>query len=206
MATEEFKAAVEEKKLLRIRIMLKDSLIVDPTFKEFDEMVTYAEHQIRDLYEAFNGGKLENDETKWNEHVMNEELVGLVTNFSKTRISHLKKVVAKVLKSRIEEINCERSKRNERGILENKQKKNSGSNLSYDKKRIQTEKDKGKIVTDNQAIRKRDLMTIRKEINHLSGVMNKIEKEKKWMPKYIDEIEECAKEILNAIEEYKEHK
>ena len=70
MATEEFKAAVEEKKLLRIRIMLKDSLIVDPTFKEFDEMVTYAEHQIRDLYEAFNGGKLENDETKWNEHVI----------------------------------------------------------------------------------------------------------------------------------------
>lgn len=162
--------------------------------------------RIRDLYEAFNGGKLENDETKWNEHVMNEELVGLVTNFSKTRISHLKKVVAKVLKSRIEEINCERSKRNERGILENKQKKNSGSNLSYDKKRIQTEKDKGKIETDNQAIRKRDLMTIRKEINHLSGVMNKIEKEKKWMPKYIDEIEECAKKILNAIEEYKEHK
>ena len=40
--TNEFKEVVQSGKVLRIRIMLKDSLLIDPTSKLFDEMLQYA--------------------------------------------------------------------------------------------------------------------------------------------------------------------
>ena len=97
MVSQEFKASVADKNLLRTRIMLKDSFVVDPTLAQFDEMLSYASGHLPDLFTQFDGEYLENDISKWNRDVMNEELVRLVTNFSKTRIDHLKKVVSKVL-------------------------------------------------------------------------------------------------------------
>lgn len=104
MLSQEFKATVSDKNLLRTRIMLKDSFVVDPTFVQLDEMLSYARVYLPGLFVPFDGECLENDEAKWNDNVMNEELVQLVTNFSETRINHLKKVVSKVLKPEIEKI------------------------------------------------------------------------------------------------------
>jgi len=42
MVSPEFNSAVKTGNLLRVRIMLKDSLIVDPTFAQFNEMLAYA--------------------------------------------------------------------------------------------------------------------------------------------------------------------
>lgn len=112
MISLEFKAAISVKNLLRTRIMLKDSLIVDPTFEQFNEMLAYAESKLSNLFVPFDGERLENDRTKWNEVVMNEELVKLVTNFSEKRVEHLKEVVAKVLESKAAKIRCEKNEQN----------------------------------------------------------------------------------------------
>ena len=108
MLSSEYKASVSNRNLLRTRIMLKDSLVVDPTFVQFDEMYGYAEKNFTDLLDIYDDGFLEKDESKWNKDVMNEELSQLVANFSQQRIEHLKKVVASVLKLEAERITNER--------------------------------------------------------------------------------------------------
>ena len=52
--TNEFIEAVENKKKTRVRIMLKDTLLVDPSFRVFNEMLEYAECHILDLYDKHN--------------------------------------------------------------------------------------------------------------------------------------------------------
>ena len=41
--TQEFKQAVLQNNNLKTKIMLKDSLLVDTSFNQFDEMLRYAE-------------------------------------------------------------------------------------------------------------------------------------------------------------------
>lgn len=50
MISPEFKKAVTEGKLLLTRIMLKDSLLLDPTFDQFDEMLLYAKSHFPNLF------------------------------------------------------------------------------------------------------------------------------------------------------------
>lgn len=99
MVSPEFKKAVSERNLLLTRIMLKDSFVLDPTFAQFEEMLDYAMLYFPDLFVPFDGGSLENDASKWDEALMNKELVQLVSNFSEERVDHLKMVVAKVLEA-----------------------------------------------------------------------------------------------------------
>lgn len=104
MITQEFKSTVLNKNLLRTRIMLKNSLIVDPTFLQFDEMLEYAQRILPNLFCSFESDVLENDSSKWTENQMNIELVELVNNFSLERINHLKKVIETVKKDKIKKI------------------------------------------------------------------------------------------------------
>ena len=99
MVSQEFKIAVSEKNLLRTRIMIKDSFVIDPTFDQLEEMLSYVRTRLPDLFVPFDGGEFEDDPEKWTVNVMNTELVQLVTNFSEKRLGHLKKVVAKVLEA-----------------------------------------------------------------------------------------------------------
>lgn len=99
MVSPEFRATVSEGNLLRTRIMLKDSFVLDPTFAQFEEMLDYAKPYFPDLFDPFDGGFLEDDTSKWDEALMNEELVQLISNFSEERVDHLKMVVAKVLEA-----------------------------------------------------------------------------------------------------------
>lgn len=118
MISPEFKKAVTEGKLLLTRIMLKDSLLLDPTFDQFDEMLLYAKSHFPNLFVSFDGETLETNETLWNCVVMDQELTTLVTNFSEVRVNHLKRVVAKVLAEKAKKIRCEREekKRNQHPI------------------------------------------------------------------------------------------
>ena len=47
----DFKRAVDTKNIRLARIMLKDSLIIDPTFEEFNELLNYAEQELPYLYD-----------------------------------------------------------------------------------------------------------------------------------------------------------
>ena len=49
--TSEFMEAVNNGNRTRVRIMLKDIMLVDPTMEKFDEMLKYASSKMNDLYD-----------------------------------------------------------------------------------------------------------------------------------------------------------
>jgi uncharacterized phage protein (TIGR02220 family) len=74
--------------------MLKDSLLVDRTFKQANYMMSYiSKNWDGEFFDAHNGRELIEDKTKWDDDYMNEQMVVIVDNFSKERWSHLKQIV-----------------------------------------------------------------------------------------------------------------
>lgn len=93
--TNSFHEAVKEGNVRRVRIMMKDSLLVDPTFTDFNNM----EKEARDmsgLYDAHDGREFISDASEWNNDYMDTLMVQVVSNFSHERIEHLKNVVEKL--------------------------------------------------------------------------------------------------------------
>lgn len=90
--TNTFYDAVSSGKLRRVRIMMKDSLLNDPSFTEFNEMLNAARN-MKELYDDHDGRVLNYEKSSWTDHYMNELMVQVVGNFSRDRIDLLKKVV-----------------------------------------------------------------------------------------------------------------
>lgn len=88
--TQEFKQAVLQNNNLKTKIMLKDSLLVDTSFNQFDEMLRYAESQLKDFWvkDEDDDEILSNDPQEFN-----AILAGLVNHFSRKRVNHLKKMI-----------------------------------------------------------------------------------------------------------------
>ncbi len=93
--SEEFKEAVEQNKKTRVRIMLKDSLLVDSSCTEFDEMFRFAQSSMPDIMDSHDGESFKTPE-QWNEDYLNDQMVAVVNNFSKERVDLLKKMVKKL--------------------------------------------------------------------------------------------------------------
>lgn len=108
--SQEFKEAVEEKKLIRVRIMLKDSLLVDPTLMQFEELENYAASNLSDLYVEHDGEALHDDAGAWTQDYLNQQMVTAVSNFSKERIGLLKRMVRHIYSDRADRIRDEREK------------------------------------------------------------------------------------------------
>ncbi len=102
--TNEFKEAVQAHKTILVRIMLKDSLLVDPTAAQFDEMERYAMGQIEDLYTEHDGETLNFNESSWDENYLNQQMVAVVNSFSKERIRLLKSMVRVLYKEKVDTI------------------------------------------------------------------------------------------------------
>lgn len=107
--TQEFIGAVESGKTLRVRIMLKDILLVDPTATKFDEMEAYASSVLGNLYDDHDGESLNYDVTGWNEDYLNEQMVAVVNNFSKERIELLKGMVRHIYHDKVQKICSEQA-------------------------------------------------------------------------------------------------
>lgn len=90
--TQAFTNAVAANDIKGIRIMMKDSLLVDPTFREFDEMSRLAA-AVPGLYDAHDGRSLEEEPSAWDDSYMDKLMVQVIRNFSHERLNHLKKVV-----------------------------------------------------------------------------------------------------------------
>lgn len=90
--TNAFRDAVSNADVRGVRIMMKDSLLVDPTFAEFNEMSALARN-VPNLYDEHDNRSLIMDETEWNDDYMDKLMVQVVGNFSHERIEHLQKVV-----------------------------------------------------------------------------------------------------------------
>ena len=99
----EFISAVQDHDLLRTRIMLKDSMLMDLTMRDFEERLAYAESKLSDLYEDYDGGPLPNDISVWNRELLDDQVVALINNFSKQRVSFLKKLVRHVFSTNAQE-------------------------------------------------------------------------------------------------------
>lgn len=92
MLTKEFFEAVHSENTVLVRIMMKDSLLVDPSFHDFREMEKETA-LMKDLYEPHDGGDLEESSENWTVEYMNEQMADVVLNFSRERMEHLQKVV-----------------------------------------------------------------------------------------------------------------
>lgn len=90
--TEYFRNAVTSKNVIGLRIMMKDSLLVDLTFAEFEEMNTLA-RDVPGLFDPHDGYGFEGDRSSWNDTYMNKLMVQVIDNFSHERVNHLKEVV-----------------------------------------------------------------------------------------------------------------
>jgi len=89
---ESIKNAVSQGDIKGIRIMMKNSLLVDPTFAEFKEMENLTLN-MNGLFDEHDEGEFIYDKSVWNDDYMNKLMVQVVGNFSHKRIDHLKEVV-----------------------------------------------------------------------------------------------------------------
>lgn len=115
--TNAFKEAVSSGNVRRLRIMMKDSLLVDPTFEEFNQMQKLAA-SVPGLYDAHDNKEFVTDKNLWDDNYMNKLMVQVVYNFSRERINHLKEVVRKL---RPVSVTPNKSKKNDK----------SEANMSY---------------------------------------------------------------------------
>lgn len=91
-----FKEAVTEGNVRKIRIMLKDSLLIDPSFAYFKELEEAAS-SVKDLYDEHDGRNFNENPDEWTDEYMDKIMVQVVGNFSHERVEHLKKVVRKLI-------------------------------------------------------------------------------------------------------------
>lgn len=193
MVSQEFKSTVLSNNLLRTRIMLKDSLVVDPTFLQFDEMLEYARKKLPNLLCPFEGDELESEISKWTEQQMNMELVELINNFSLERLNHLKKVIATTKADEIVRIKTLR-----RQSL-NSSNLNSSPFSSTTKSCVSTET---KVKSKKRALRR--VVSGGNKIREL--LVKAEEKDNRWTLNDVLDMEQAAKQIIEAAKEYKENK
>ena len=91
-ATQYFKDSVKKNDLLGVRIMMKDSLLRDPTFKEFEQMESIAKH-MDDLYQYHDGREFNTNRDEWDDEYLAKEQARLITNFSHERVDHIKDII-----------------------------------------------------------------------------------------------------------------
>lgn len=90
--TNAFYEAVKSGNVRHVRIMMKNSLLFDPSFKEFHDMEKAAASMVG-LYDEHDGKELIEDRSQWNDDYMDRVMVKVLSNFSHERLNHLKEVV-----------------------------------------------------------------------------------------------------------------
>lgn len=126
--TNVFYDAVKSGNVRRVRIMMKNSLLVDPTFEEFHAMEKVAS-SMEGLYDKHDGKEFIEDENLWNDDYMNKVMVKVVSNFSHERLEHLQKVVhylrpvTKSVPSKHESINYTNSEPKRKGSYQEEKRR-----------------------------------------------------------------------------------
>jgi len=207
MISPEFNSAVKAGNLLRARIMLKDSLIVDPTFAQFNEMLAYARVELPALLESYDDGILEDDRSKWDKDVMNTELVEIVNNFSQTRIDHLKRVIRIVLTDKISSTKTE--KLQQPGQSQSYQPSGRGS-CRPQANNYNSASPAQDIEAQKSVARKRALSQLTNSSKKIESIMRAIKSKDEnvaiWSYSEVIEVEKAAREILEATRNYKNNR
>lgn len=124
--TDSFYNAVSANNVTGIRIMMKDSLLVDPTFREFDDMEKAA-RSVPGLYDIHDGRELK--ASGWDDDYMNKQMVQVIGNFSRERIDHLKKVVRYLRPEAVKAAEARHAAETGRGL--EPRRKPQGGSISY---------------------------------------------------------------------------
>lgn len=103
----DFSDAVNSHNLTKTQIMLKDSMFVDLTMKDFNERLAYAEGKLPDLFEEHDGEALTDDITTWTKDYLAELASTAMLNFSRERVDHMKKVCRHVYSAEAEKMDHE---------------------------------------------------------------------------------------------------
>jgi len=204
MVSPEFNSAVKTGNLLRVRIMLKDSLIVDPTFAQFNEMLAYARTELPELLEPYDNGALEDDTGKWDKDLMNMKLVEIVNNFSQPRIDHLKRVISIVLADKIR--SAKTIKPPQSGQLYPHQPSGRGAYGTPSN----TYAHPADIEAQKKMARQQALSQLTNSSKKIESIMRTIrskdENKSIWSLSEINEVEKAAREILEATRSYKNNR
>ena len=156
--TDAFFKAVDNKDIRKLRIMMKDSLLVDLSFKQFNEMSKYVKN-IEGMYDEHDDKQcpFEEDKSKWDKNYINKQLTRVYDNFSKKRIEHIKKVITYVYGNEKKNVN-ESTNVTTSQIIELPKLKNAKKALNDIKKECEKalkEKEPVKIIPkDPKTIRK----------------------------------------------------
>ncbi len=92
MVSREFMDNVQNGNAYRVRSVLLDYLIIDSTFKTFDEAFEYASRHMQ-VTQKYDNEPFESDKNKWNMRYLNVQKAVLMMNFAPERIKHLKEVI-----------------------------------------------------------------------------------------------------------------
>ena len=188
MISAEFRAAVDSKNLLRTRIMLKDSMVVDPTMEQFDERFLYARKKLPDLLMPHDGAVMEDDKSKWTTQLLSMEMVQLINNFSQERLSHARQMV-KVLYA----ADAQRIAEKRRSTAPTKQSKSRAVNLMSGASSQSSLEKRTRLI--------QEIYQYGKEIERL---MQKIDsQDRKFHPPDIDGLENAANSLSKKIQAYK---
>lgn len=93
----EFIEAVNRRDILGIRLMLKNSLLLDTSFYKYSEMIRYAEKAGISIW--MEPKDLERKEKPWSVDLMNYELTAIMNDFSEVHMEYLKEIISYVYRS-----------------------------------------------------------------------------------------------------------
>lgn len=84
--------AVNNNDVVMARIILKNNMLLDPSFSLYEETSAYADKNIIDLFETHDGKMFTDDSSAWTKDYLDGLMADLMSNFSKERITHIRKV------------------------------------------------------------------------------------------------------------------
>lgn len=186
----EYAQAVRDNNKLRVRIMLKDSLLIDKSFRLFEEMQEYALAQGVNPWVGVDI-PLERTEKPWTEDTMNYELTALVNDFTKEHVSYIKEIIADLYKSDI----AFPEKHYTYDVQANQQKAQTTVIRSTNNDQVGSGKDPyNEILAGYSNIK----VTLKKT---LKKTVDPDTKKRRWLKEYISDIKRNAQRIIDACDE-----
>ena len=101
MVTKKFEEIVENAKRtgskLEIKVALKNRLLFARDIASFNEMIEYVQKKGINLYEEHDNKSFPSEDSgQWNDSLLDKEINNLLDNFSKERISNIRKLITKL--------------------------------------------------------------------------------------------------------------
>lgn len=141
---EKYIEAVAKQKLVKVRMMLADELLLDPRGETFTEMLEYAKNNLPDLFEPNKVSNYEFsiDESTWDIELASTIKQDLISNFSIEKLALFEKVARKIGEDKANTLNEEERRERYRSddTLNNRRTSNAGGS-SFDRNRDSLRRD-----------------------------------------------------------------